>query len=527
VAAREALYKRLGAQAAALDVEAGADGKVTLHGQVASMEDRLLASRCLRDLPGCVSVVNEMTVRPVTRDGHTLTLVTRDGTQAVHGSVSASASRRDQGEMDEDRDPPRRVSSSRLVERDLDEDLAPPPLRVVPAAPRPQVVLPPAPAPTVPSGLPPARDVYVRLRSATQVHPVVYVAPTTEGTALPAQATPYAQVTGYPGVATPAAQPAPQERRLLLREWLANLFFPTPRVVPQVAAPAAAPPRPAVTYAQVAPTPPPMPAAPSAVVAEAQITWPPAHHVIPGPRPGETTANLTSPRPALSASPAIRLAARPELAPPAPPVPPSPVQSLIRATPSRTAALPPPRLAPVPATTVAKAAQLPPVPASVTTPPAPAPKPAVVTPAAATQAKPTPPPVVPVPFVPTTTRPTAPAPVTPTAAQVSATAAVRIPTSPSPTTGASSPPAPRATPAPRAAPAVVPADRLPPNQLRALVVKAVDKLARQVRVEVGADKRPTVHIDAAPPAEKELIRRMLQVPEIAASKLRVQIHLAP
>jgi hypothetical protein len=74
-------------------------------------------------------------------------------------------------------------------------------------------------------------------------------------------------------------------------------------------------------------------------------------------------------------------------------------------------------------------------------------------------------------------------------------------------------------------PGVIPADRLPPDKLRNLVVKAVDKLAQKVRVEMGPDKRPTVHVHAAAAAEQELIMRLLQVPEIAGSNLRVQIHL--
>ena len=40
-------------------------------------------------------------------------------------------------------------------------------------------------------------------------------------------------------------------------------------------------------------------------------------------------------------------------------------------------------------------------------------------------------------------------------------------------------------------------------------------------------RRLTLHVYAPPAAEKEVIDRLLRVPEIASSNMRLQIHIAP
>jgi hypothetical protein len=60
---------------------------------------------------------------------------------------------------------------------------------------------------------------------------------------------------------------------------------------------------------------------------------------------------------------------------------------------------------------------------------------------------------------------------------------------------------------------------------RELVQKAVGKLATKVQAEMGKDQRVTVHIDAPLTAEKDLLSHLMQVPEIASSNLRLDIHL--
>jgi hypothetical protein len=85
--------------------------------------------------------------------------------------------------------------------------------------------------------------------------------------------------------------------------------------------------------------------------------------------------------------------------------------------------------------------------------------------------------------------------------------------------------APAAQPSPPLTPRT-PTD-LSPRQVQQLVAKAGGKLIRQIRVEKGADQRLTVHVHAAPAIEQELITRLLQVPQIAASNIHLQIHLAP
>ena len=495
-AARKGLYRDLGDRAASFEIDARADGQITLRGQVDSMEDKLHASRCLRGLPGCNSVVNELAVRPVRRAGHTITLVTRDGREVVHGPVSPSPTE------------PIRHAEPQVAREDDEESVSLSPLAlvgsgspvVVPARALEDsgspVVVPPAPSPTIPSGLPPARDVYVRLRSANQVHPIIYVAPPASDPAvtapLQAQAAACSQVGGYAAMTSPTAQPALQQRRLLIRERLANLIHkPTlVEVPPTVLAPPPAPglvPAPGSLALVQAPVHAPVAVPP---VVQVQDSWPPAHKGAPSAGPAQPRKSTGAAQTVLPPSPAVHLAARPELAPPAPPAAPSPVQALLRASPGA----PPLRATPIGSIPAPQVAQTPAPP--LATPGRMAPIP--VLPARA-----------PVTF-------TLPATLTPTAAKSPAVPVIHIPT-----TTKANPTAQKAKPTAQAAPG------LPPARIHQLVTRAGGKLAREVRVEMASDQRQTVHVYAVPGAEKELITRLLQVPEIAASNLRLHIHIAP
>jgi hypothetical protein len=62
--------------------------------------------------------------------------------------------------------------------------------------------------------------------------------------------------------------------------------------------------------------------------------------------------------------------------------------------------------------------------------------------------------------------------------------------------------------------------------LKEVVETACGKLARAVRVESGQDGRDVVHVTAAPSAEDQVIGKLLAVPEIAASNIKLQIHLS-
>src|SRR5262249_23822789 len=86
---RDVLEHSLGNRLGETDVRLSGEGQVRLTGQVATVEDKVTASRALRGLPGCHSVVNCLDVQSHQQAGHTITLVTRDGQHAVHGVVTS------------------------------------------------------------------------------------------------------------------------------------------------------------------------------------------------------------------------------------------------------------------------------------------------------------------------------------------------------------------------------------------------------------------------------------------------------
>lgn len=59
----EVLRRSLGGRASHMQVAASAAGQIVLRGEVATLDDKLIASRTLRGLPGCSGVVNSLCVR--------------------------------------------------------------------------------------------------------------------------------------------------------------------------------------------------------------------------------------------------------------------------------------------------------------------------------------------------------------------------------------------------------------------------------------------------------------------------------
>lgn len=477
----DVLQRQLGDRVHGLEVRVGDQGQVILSGEAASVEDKLVASRALKGMPGCQSVINCLSVQPHHQGGQTVTMVTRDGKHAVHGELPA----------------PEATAAQHTAARP----------NVEPA--KHSISLPPAPTPTIPSALPPSRDVYVKLKSTTQQP---YVVPSGKGTtpavtattAKPAEQVGYCPscgtalamataaksggLAGYcPSCGTALAMPnngglgsslakSPELKpRPKLGERVRSMFGDTPPGAAQPTAQTKAPvptkePAPARTPAPVPPAPTPTAPAPTALVT-AEMKWPPAHHV--RNEQGQLKTSPT-PRPVLSNSPAIRMAARPELA----------------AKPAYIVSEPvgPAESKPIPT-------DLPPPAPVVAAPPV---KPA---PLAKTKAATTPPAakkadagVVPIGTKAETKG------LTPTAAKE-----VKEPTAP--------------TPAGKATPA------MQPPQVYNLVKTACGNLANAVRVENGPDNRLTVHIHASPGSEQAIIAKLLAVPEIASSNLRMQIHL--
>lgn len=506
----DVIERSLGDRLNDLDVRLSAEGQVTLHGQVATVEDKLAASKALRGLPGCHSVVNCLAVETHRQAGHTITLVTRDGKHAVHGTVAP-------GEAPT-------ATAKKAASRDSAADselLSPPRVRSTTHAPLP---LPAPPSTNLPSTLPPARDVYVRLKSANQVAPITYVAPTsaaptpapvqspisfpaTSPTAAPAPAAAPAQVpmqafvvVPYPNngavgavqyAAAPARATSAPKPPVTMFGRVFNAFGSADKQTPpppvQAQTPAAAPSAAVAYYTRgttaqptqpvqeppLAPAPQPQPA-----YGLSEKDWPPAYNG------GESRG----PRPALTNSPAIRLAARPELATrmatEAPPAPqPAPKQG------------PPPAQKPAPKPVATVPVPVTPVVAQLPSPPA---QTAVTYQTLSKVVSPVKPKVEAPVVVPT------PPKLEPVAAPVFHE------------------PVPASSPV-RAASAQDPMDS--PTYALKVVKMACGKLARSVHVETGADGKPFVHVHALPASEKEIIGKLMAVPEIAQSSLRLQIHL--
>lgn len=81
--ALELLAQAVGERALGLDVKAKPSGQVVLTGSIPSYEEKLAISRLLRRVRGCTSVVNQLTVVTVMKDGKAFTMVTADGQQLL------------------------------------------------------------------------------------------------------------------------------------------------------------------------------------------------------------------------------------------------------------------------------------------------------------------------------------------------------------------------------------------------------------------------------------------------------------
>jgi hypothetical protein len=71
-----------------IEVKAKASGQITVSGSARSYEEKLNVSRHLRRLTGCTSVLNQLKVIPVVRDGSSLTMVTADGQHLVPNEIA-------------------------------------------------------------------------------------------------------------------------------------------------------------------------------------------------------------------------------------------------------------------------------------------------------------------------------------------------------------------------------------------------------------------------------------------------------
>jgi osmotically-inducible protein OsmY len=424
--AREALTKQFGARGAAFDVNVRGNGQIILRGKVSSVEEKLMASRCLRGLHGCTAIVNCLGVTPIRQDGHTITLVTSDGRHAVHGIVSITA------EMPDD--------APKAVAAEPDQPSMP---RTQQVATTP-AILPPTPTVTLPSGLPQARptiataSITASATTYSTTKPATYfeqpsgyaTTPPTTVQPVPVQTLPsYSNCTSCNKNVKLTAVPAPSHPSLFER--LKSLVQSKKRTETTVivATPAASAP----IQSAKAPEPPMAPVQTTAATsATTPANWPPAYRdatAVPGP-----ASSPYQPKPLLL----IRR-----------PVPPS-----------------------VPETPVA-------------VPVAPAPAPAANAPAS--------PPVIHV------------------SAITSSTSAPRPAVSPA-----------ASAPAPAAARTVSQS----PAQLRKAVQKVCGKMAREVRVDKGSDHQTILHVVADPATEQQLIGKLLAMPEITATNVRLEIHVS-
>lgn len=83
-----AMSKLTAAQAAGFEISADANGQIVVAGHTGSCEEKLKISRRLSQLPGCTSVVNNLTVAKAFRDGRVHTVVSADGQLTVPGEPS-------------------------------------------------------------------------------------------------------------------------------------------------------------------------------------------------------------------------------------------------------------------------------------------------------------------------------------------------------------------------------------------------------------------------------------------------------
>jgi hypothetical protein len=459
-AARQILHQHLGPRAAGLDVHVR-HGQISVRGKVASVEEKLLVSRCLHGLPGCTSIVNCLSVPPINHAGHTLTLVTSDGRHVVHGTLSTGEST---------------ASGSAVAEADSPAKY--PNIRQGEVYP-----LPPAPTLTLPSGLPAGR---------AAVQPVSHEAPI-----------------GYSvmPVGTPTASPPP-------------------------AAPAA----PAITYntcsncsggMQLIVVPPsPPPSFWQRLKAHGPILAEPARPVA-APAPPPEPPKPVEP-PVVKAAPRLQVS-QPERQKVEPPV-------VLKVAPRPTIVSVPPGPQTAKEWPAAHRAE-PCVPSKAGVPfqsrpllvsqraekAAPAPSPAP-----GTLVKPGEPPLA-VKDAPGAVKPSTPAPAPPVVHDPILSESRPAAASP-PVLRVSNKPAPTAPAKKAEAQPTAPASDyiyVTPAQLTGIVQRACGKLANKVRVEKAADHHLVVHVFGTPATHERLITALLEIPQLAASNVKLEVHVAP
>jgi hypothetical protein len=171
-AAKEVLVRQFGERGGTIDVQVGPEGRLALRGPIGSVQDKLAASRCLRGLPGCTSISNCLSVTPIKCNGHTVTLVTNDGKHAVHGTLSGTEAPPSGGGL--------RIISIKAAGKD----------DARPELPRIQESPPPAaPKLTLPSGLPPRPAVVTAVRTEAPL-PIIITGGTPRPAAPPAPTSP-------------------------------------------------------------------------------------------------------------------------------------------------------------------------------------------------------------------------------------------------------------------------------------------------------------------------------------------------
>src|SRR5262249_37270680 len=74
-----------------IETKASITGQITLTGTARSFEEKLAISQRMLRLNGCTSVVNQLKVTPVLKDGTSLTMVTTDGLHVVPSEVAMDA----------------------------------------------------------------------------------------------------------------------------------------------------------------------------------------------------------------------------------------------------------------------------------------------------------------------------------------------------------------------------------------------------------------------------------------------------
>lgn len=500
--ARDALVRQLGSKADRFQLTTGDDGSVTVKGEVASAEDKLQVSRLLRAVPGCTRINNSLTIRTQTQAGHAITVVSSDGQTVVCTPLHVR-----------ERETPLVATTS--IERAAARDFQQPAAQ-------------PVASQTLPSGLPVSRTINVTtVKDGKEVtRPVMYVVPTTAG-----YATTQPMLTAPMSAGAPCnCETVPFQEGVVMTDghetghpkpFLSKLFaWKNARVQRTAPAghtvavsapvmvssqPAVVPPSPPV-YTAPAPKvpvmPPPQPAAPE--LNPVPATLPRDNTVGDALPPLESRGAVpqvtklkpvehkpADPKPELPPVP-TEVAAAPEPVPAAaPPVVPQaetwPAAHDVRPARPLTATQ---TYQSRPLAGLASRSMPRPVPAAVVAP-TPTPMPALTNP------------VAPPDVQPATVAPVAQQPVTPLAARVEPTLQHQQ----------------------QQTPPTLPPMRSTSRDLIQKVKAHCGGMVTDVRIELAKDGKILVHVHAGPRAEGQVVAKLLEIPELAASNVSLRLHL--